>query len=249
MKNISGQEEQRTKERIPFNKEIIINDTIKAMAIDISKGGMYIHTSQTFKIGHIIELTLSFKDRKINLKAKVKHVQKGVGMGLMFIDMDDIKMTYIKELIDYTKRKPPKFRTEKPIVLFVEDNEKSRRMVKHKLVSEGFWVVEACDGVEAIKILNEEQIDIILLDLYMDKMNGFKVLSILKSSSDWENIPVVVYSAKGSDEVIDKDINAGADNFLLKMVTSTAKLADVLRTAIKRRKSLKDSMVDKEIQE
>ncbi len=235
MKTLNGQEDQRKKERIPFNKEIIINGNIKVNAIDISIGGIYLHTTHAFKRGELVKLTLPFKEESIDVAAKVKHTQSEVGMGLMFVDLDDIKINQIKELIAYTKRQPPRIRSSKPVILFVEDNETSRRMVKHKLISEGFWVIEAINGVEAIKILNEDSIDAILLDLYMEKMNGFKVLSIIKNSPKLADIPVVVYSAKGSDEIIDKVINAGADDFLLKMVSSPSKIAEVLRTLIDRR--------------
>ncbi len=235
MKNPEGEQEQRTKERIPFNWEVVINGTIPAKAIDISKGGLYIHTAHPFKVGDIIDISLPFKDETLTVKAKIKHKQTGVGFGLMFVDLDDVKIHQINELIKETIKKPSKLRANKSTVLFVEDNDVSRQMIKHRLISEGFWVIEARDGIEAIKILNEQPVDIIILDLYMEKMNGFKVLSIIKESEQWKNIPVVVYSAKGTSDVMDKVFDAGADDFLLKMVTSPAKLADVLRTLIKRR--------------
>jgi CheY-like chemotaxis protein len=226
--------ELRKLERIYFNKQITINDTIIVTAIDISTGGLYVHTPLTFKSGTIVELSLPFKDTAIKVKAKIKHVQTGVGMGLRFVDLDDVKIAQIKELIKISRRKPTKAKSDKPSVLFVEDNEMSRRMIKQKLTSEGFWVVEAKDGVEAINILAEERIDIILLDLYMDKMSGFKVLSILKSAPEWKDIPVVVYSAKGTDDIIDKVISAGADGFLVKMITSPAKIAEALKAQLAR---------------
>lgn len=231
--------ELRRQERIYFNKQITINETIKVTAIDISTGGLYVHTPQTLKSGIIVDLSIPFKDKTIKIKAKVKHVQTGIGMGLRFMDLDDVKIAQINELIKISRRKPTKSRADKPSVLFVEDNEMSRRMIKQKLTSEGFWIIEAKDGVEAINILAEEHIDIILLDLYMDKMSGFKVLSILKSSPEWKDIPVVVYSAQGTDDVIDKVLGAGADSFLVKMITSPAKIAEALKAQLTRRKDEK----------
>ena len=232
--------ELRKQERVYFNKQITINNTIKVTAIDISMGGLYVHTAHTsFKSGTIIDLSIPFKDTTLEVKAKVKHVQKGVGMGLRFMDFDDVKIAQITELIKISRRKPTKPKADKPSVLFVEDNEMSRRLIKQKLTSEGFWIIEAKDGVEAINILAEEHIDIILLDLYMDKMSGFKVLSILKSSPKWQDIPVVVYSAKTTDDVIDKVLNAGADSYLIKMITSPAKIAETLKEQLSRREDEK----------
>lgn len=232
-----GQDDSRRYERIPFNKEILINNSITANAIDISPGGLYVHTSETFKRSTVVDLSIPFKDETLNLKAIVKHEHPGVGMGLMFVDLDNIKKDRILDLINYIKRTPSRPRPDKPVVLLVDDNEMSRKMLKNKLHSEGFWVIEAPNGVEAIKCLEDNPINVTVLDLYMDKMDGFKVLSIIRGSSKWKNMPVIVLSAKGSDEVIDSAITAGADDFLLKMVTSPAKLADLIRTLLQRQET------------
>jgi len=233
----SDSSEHRKKERIPYNKEIVVNDTILVRAIDISKGGVYIHTSHSFEPGSVVEVSLPFRDKMLKIMARVKHAQTGVGMGLMFIDLDDMKIAQIQELIDDITKKPPKPKTEKPTVLFVEDDDMSRKMIKNKLNSEGLWVIEAENGIEAIKALKEQSVDVILLDLFMRKMDGFKVLSIIRESPEWKHVPVVVLSAQGTDEVIDKAMSAGADQFLLKMVTPPAKLAEVIKTIIKQQKS------------
>lgn len=235
----TAKKEHRRRERIPFDKEITLAYMVreKVKAIDLSQGGLYVHTAHTFKSGTAVDVFLPFKNKEIKIKAQVKHEQKGVGMGLKFVEIDETQRAQLDELLSQTRKKPPSFRSAKPTILFVDDNEKSRKMIKHKLISEGFWIVEANDGIEAINALHEEPIDIILLDLYMEKMDGFKVLSIVKGSSKWKHIPVIIYSAQGSEEVIDKAINTGADDFLLKSVTAPQKLAEIMRTYINRQES------------
>jgi CheY-like chemotaxis protein len=232
----TAKKEHRKRKRIPFDKEITLAYMMerKVKAIDLSQGGLYVHTEYTLKTGTMVEIFLPLKNREIKIKAKVMHEQQGVGMGLKFMEIDETQRAQLEELVLHTRRKPPSFRASKPTILFVDDNEKSRKMIKHKLISEGFWIVEAVDGIEAINALHEEPIDIILLDLYMEKMDGFKVLSIVKGSSKWKHIPVIIYTAHGAEEIIDKAINAGADDFLLKSVTAPKKLAEIMRTFINR---------------
>ncbi len=235
----AAQKEHRRRERIPYDKELTVAYMmkVKVKAIDISKGGLYVHTAQTLKSGTILEVFLPFKSGTIKVKAEVKHSQEGVGMGLSFADMDETLMAKLMELLEITREKPPRFRAEKPTVLFVDDDEVSRKMVKHKLISEGFWIIEASDGIEAINTLHEEAVDIILLDLHMEKMDGLKVLSIIKGSPKWQNIPVIVYSSKSTEDVIDKAMNAGADDFLLKSLSSPQKIADTIKKILKRREN------------
>jgi CheY-like chemotaxis protein len=64
-------------------------------------------------------------------------------------------------------------------------------------------------------------------------MDGIKLLTILKETPDWMNVPVIVCSGKGTKDVIQKVIDAGADEFLNKMITSPAKLVEVAKAVSK----------------
>lgn len=95
---------QRMQERIPCNIDIVINDSIVCKASDISEGGMYVLTDQCFNTGSVVKLSLLFNDEKIKIKSKVKYCHEGVGMGLMFIDLDDITKAKIRELFKNIKQ-------------------------------------------------------------------------------------------------------------------------------------------------
>jgi PleD family two-component response regulator len=69
----------------------------------------------------------------------------------------------------------------------------------------------------------------------MEKMDGFKVLAILRESPQWKDIPVIVFSAKGTQDVMDKVIDAGAEEFLVKMMTSPAKLANTVKNVLEKK--------------
>ncbi len=220
---------QRAQERIPYHERIMINSTITVQSIDISKGGLYVHTDHPFQAGSVVEISLPIDSEELKIKARIKYEHAGVGIGLRFIDLDDIQKAKIEELIEDIKRKPPMPKRDKPGVLLVDDNTMSRKIMKSELSLEGFWVVEATNGIDAIKALEEQPVDIVVIDLFMDKTDGFEVLSAIRGSPEWKDIPLIVLSKKYTDDVRDAVTSAGADDFLLKMVTPPSKLAEVLR--------------------
>lgn len=228
---MNGRERRRYK-RIPFHEEILIDGIMHFKGIDISEGGLYVYTGRSFHEGRIVEVTLPAKDDKITVKARVQHNQPGIGMGLHFIEMTDEQHAVIIELIEAAVRKTSRIPDKRKKILLIEDNESSRKVSKSKLVQEGFAVIEARDGMEALNLMKEQQPDLIILDLYMEKMDGFKVLSILKITPEWKDLPVIVFSARGEQDVIEKVIHAGADEFLLKMLTTPAKLAETVKTVL-----------------
>ncbi len=229
--------ERRNFIRVPFAKDIVINNDITAKSIDLSEGGLYVYTDRLFEAGSMVDVTIPLNGEKLTLKAKIQHTQPSVGMGLKFVYSDDIQRDKIKNLIACKTAKEPQAEKGKKTVLLVEDNETSRDISKSKLILEGFHVVAVEDGIEAIKFLRTETPDLIILDLFMEKLDGFKVLTIIRESPQWKDIPVIVFSVKGTQDVVDKVINAGADEFLVKMITSPKKLFETAKNVLKRKKS------------
>jgi hypothetical protein len=95
---------QRKQERIPCNMDLMINDSIVCQALHISEGGMFVLTDQSFKPGTVIKISLLFRKEIVEIQSKVKYCHEGVGMGLMFIDLDDIVKAKIKELFENIKQ-------------------------------------------------------------------------------------------------------------------------------------------------
>lgn len=80
-------------------------------------------------------------------------------------------------------------------VLMADDNPEMRLLLTSILQQQGHLVIEAADGDDLMFWVDEERPDVILLDLQMPKMDGFKVLEALKSAEDTREIPVIVISA------------------------------------------------------
>jgi CheY-like chemotaxis protein len=117
----------------------------------------------------------------------------------------------------------------------VEDSNATREAIRSALCKKGFSVIEAMDGVEAMKFIAEENIDLIILDLYMKGMDGFKMLSVLKTNPKWKELPVIVCSGHDAQDVKEKVMNAGADEFLSKRGTSPAKLTQSAKALLQQR--------------
>ena len=101
-------------------------------------------------------------------------------------------------------------------VLIVEDDEFLLQMYATKLDLEGFKVLEATTGLQGLKVAQKEIPDLILLDLNLPELSGFEVLSQLKRDDGTKNIKVLVLTNYSQKENIDKCLELGADDYLIK---------------------------------
>lgn len=101
-------------------------------------------------------------------------------------------------------------------VLIVEDDKFLRDLLERKLKKEEFTIETAVDGEEAVNKINSWLPDLILLDLIIPKIDGFEVLRQTKSKPATKEIPVVILSNLGQQEEIEKGLNLGAVDYLVK---------------------------------
>ncbi len=102
------------------------------------------------------------------------------------------------------------------VVLLVDDEDDLRRVMRDLLEREGYSVQEARDGVQALDQVDRHAPDVIVLDLNLPGLDGYGVLSQLRSRSATRNIPVIVLTAKGDEENEVRVFELGADDFLSK---------------------------------
>jgi two-component system cell cycle response regulator DivK len=100
------------------------------------------------------------------------------------------------------------------IILYVEDNAEHRLMMHTLLTSRGFDVEMGRNGVEGIELAKEAHPDLILLDLYMPKMDGFTMLEHLKEDPATQDIPVIVISAWPTGDHRRRVFDGGARAFV-----------------------------------
>ena len=101
----------------------------------------------------------------------------------------------------------------KKTILIVDDEKMILNLLAHNLEKEGYNVIEATDGLEAISIAQEKKIDLILLDVMLPKLDG---LSVCKRVKNMLNIPILMVTAK--DDELDKilGLELGADDYITK---------------------------------
>lgn len=117
-------------------------------------------------------------------------------------------------------------------ILLVEDSKAVQQMYRNKLTFEQYQVLTADNGMEAIKILSQEKPDVILLDLMMPIMDGYKVLQVIKTDSRLAKIPVLVFSAKGQPEEVEKALNLGAAGYIVKATTKPNEVMDKIKAVL-----------------
>jgi len=123
-------------------------------------------------------------------------------------------------------------------ILVAEDNEMTAEILRLHLRKHGFEAIHVSNGAEALRCL-ESTLDISLLvtDLTMPEMDGFSLLSEMRSRPELSEIPVVMTSARADPEAVTKAAELGCRQFLLKPVNN-ASLANAIRTALNEQRSL-----------
>jgi type II secretory ATPase GspE/PulE/Tfp pilus assembly ATPase PilB-like protein/ActR/RegA family two-component response regulator len=101
-------------------------------------------------------------------------------------------------------------------VLIVEDEEPLRRVLRDLLERDGFHVLEANNGVQALDQIDRGAPDVVVLDLNLPQLDGFGVLSRLRSRPATANLPVIILTAQGDEDSEVRVLEGGADDFLTK---------------------------------
>ena len=84
----------------------------------------------------------------------------------------------------------------KPLILVVEDSATTRKVIAITLNRSGYRVMEAGDGMEALRKISEERPNLIMLDVILPKMDGYKILAIIKKNEEFKDIPVIMLTSK-----------------------------------------------------
>jgi two-component system alkaline phosphatase synthesis response regulator PhoP len=118
-------------------------------------------------------------------------------------------------------------------VLVVDDEEYIQHILNFSFGAEGYEVITATDGEEAIEKARSEKPDIIVLDIMMPKMDGYEACKKLKSDPQTKGIPVILLTAKGRD--VDRRLGseAGAEDYVVKPF-SPGRLIERVEGMIKR---------------
>ena len=116
---------------------------------------------------------------------------------------------------------------DKPVILVVDDQVQNVELLEAYLVGQGYEIIKASSGEEALEKLAHNQIDLVLLDVMMPKMSGIDVLEKLRADEKTKMIPVVMVTVLKETEDKVKALEAGCDDFISKPFDKVELLARV----------------------
>ncbi|MFN2135189.1 MAG: response regulator transcription factor [Candidatus Promineifilaceae bacterium] len=127
---------------------------------------------------------------------------------------------------------PETFESTAPeIILVVDDEARMRRFIRMNLELEGYQVVEAENGIQALDQIRKFTPDLVIMDVMMPEMDGFETLRMLREIS---TVPVILLTVRSDEEDINRGLNLGADDYITKPFSPrelNSRVAAVLRRA------------------
>lgn len=101
-------------------------------------------------------------------------------------------------------------------ILIAEDDQDIRELVVLTLQFNGYDVVSAIDGAQAVEKAQEDTFDLILMDVRMPRMTGYEACRQLREMETTRDVPIIFLSAKGQESEIQAGMDAGATQYILK---------------------------------
>jgi len=126
-------------------------------------------------------------------------------------------------------------------ILVVDDEPLYIRLLEINLKIEGYEVITATNGLEALEIVSNQSPDLILLDVMMPKLDGVTTCERIRQFS---NVPVIMVTAKGEEQERVKGLNVGADDYIVKPFSATELLARV-RAVLRRAQTSNESVQER----
>jgi DNA-binding response OmpR family regulator len=134
----------------------------------------------------------------------------------------------------------------KPRVLVVDDESDFIQLLKYNLENQGFDILTATDGVQALNLARRELPDVVLIDLMLPDIDGFSVCEILRSQPSTSKVPIIVVSALDGEYVRSRGIQAGVACTFKKPVDMKV-LGDSIRSSYELRlESMKSEVAEED---
>jgi two-component system, chemotaxis family, chemotaxis protein CheY len=101
-------------------------------------------------------------------------------------------------------------------ILAVDDSATVRKFVSVALTMQGFTVVTACDGMDALEKLPHQQVDLVITDLNMPNMDGFELIKALRENPTFKNLPVIILTSLTDEVSKERGNELGVASYLVK---------------------------------
>lgn len=104
----------------------------------------------------------------------------------------------------------------KATILMAEDKDEFRKIYGDRLRFAGYKVLDASDGLKALEVIKTEKVDLVMTDINMPNMDGYRLTSELRSMEEYRNLPIIVMSVFDKGEHLTKALEAGANEYFVK---------------------------------
>jgi DNA-binding response OmpR family regulator len=101
----------------------------------------------------------------------------------------------------------------RPLILAIDDEANILKLIKANLTAEGYDVITASGGLEALEILEDKQPDLVLLDIMMPGIDGYETIKLIRRQSE---VPIIMLTAKDDMRSLEEAMSSGADDYLTK---------------------------------
>ncbi|GFR36328.1 hypothetical protein TCEA9_21400 [Thermobrachium celere] len=146
-------------------------------------------------ISSISKENAEYKDILVRARGALA-VAKMEGRGKVVVDVDSVKKNNTIN------------------ILFVDDDRIILSILKSRYKNKGYNVFTASDGLEALEILKDNKIDLVVTDYYLKLMNGDELIRKIREKND--DIPIIVLSSQKNEEYIKRTLDLGADDYVVK---------------------------------
>jgi two-component system, cell cycle response regulator DivK len=103
-------------------------------------------------------------------------------------------------------------------ILYVEDNNDNRTLVRRVLNAEGYQIIEAANAAEALEVLDSNKPDLILMDINMPDMDGYALTAMIKQKPGFSTVPIVAITANVMRGDKERSLQAGCDGYIQKPI-------------------------------
>lgn len=104
----------------------------------------------------------------------------------------------------------------KKIILVADDSPSIRKFVSFALTLKGYDIISAADGMEALEMLPNTKIHMVITDLNMPNMDGYELIKAIRNNEEFKEIPIIILSSLAGNDEIQKGMEFGANSYLVK---------------------------------
>lgn len=104
----------------------------------------------------------------------------------------------------------------KRVILIADDSQAIRKFLTTSLTINGFDIVAATDGLDALEKMSSSKIDLVITDLNMPNIDGFELIRSIRKNHDYDELPIIILSSLSNMEDIKMGMSVGANSYLVK---------------------------------